>query len=35
LNFLDPLLQLGFATLLEGARDKLLLDALVKKVANL
>jgi hypothetical protein len=35
LNFLDPLLQLGFATLLEGARDKLLLDALGKTVANL
>lgn len=35
MNFPDPLLQLGFATLLEGARDKLLLSALRSTVATL
>lgn len=35
MNFPDPLLQLGFATLLDGARDKILLSALRKTVATL
>jgi hypothetical protein len=35
LNFPDPLLQLGFATLLDGARDKVLLSALRSTVASL
>jgi hypothetical protein len=35
LNFPDPLLQLGFATLLDNARDKILLSALRKTVATL
>jgi len=35
LNFPDPLLQLGFATLLEGAREKTLLAALRRTVAGL
>lgn len=35
MNFPDPLLQLGFATLLDGARDRLLLRALRKTVATL
>jgi len=34
LNFPDPLLQLGFATLLDGARDRLLLSTLRKTVAS-
>jgi len=34
LNFPDPLLQLGFATILDGARDRLLLTALRKTVAT-
>lgn len=35
MNFPDPLLQLGFATLLDGARDKILLNALRNTVATL
>lgn len=35
MNFPDPLLQLGFATLLDGARDKVLLSALRITVATL
>jgi hypothetical protein len=35
LNFPDPLLQLGFATLLEGARERLLLGALRQTIAGL
>lgn len=35
MNFPDPLLQLGFATLLDAARDKVLLSALRKTVATL
>lgn len=35
MNFPDPLLQLGFATLLEGARDKVLLSALRATVGTL
>lgn len=35
MNFPDPLLQLSFATLLDAARDKLLLPALRKTVATL
>lgn len=35
MNFPDPLLQLGFATLLEGARERILLAALRKTVGQL
>jgi hypothetical protein len=35
LNFPDPLLQLGFATLLDGARDRVLLAELRKTVSTL
>lgn len=35
MNFPDPLLQLGFATLLDGARDKVLLSSLRSTVAKL
>jgi hypothetical protein len=35
LNFPDPLLQLGFATLLDGAREKILLAELRKTVGTL
>ena len=35
MNFPDPLLQLGFATLLDGARDRILLSALRNTVAQL
>lgn len=35
MNFPDPLLQLGFATLLDGARDKVLLSALRETVGRL
>lgn len=35
MNFPDPLLQLGFATLLEGSRDRVLLSALRRTVSTL
>lgn len=35
MNFPDPLLQLGFATLLEGSRDRILLSVLRKTVSTL